>query len=182
MRYPRTKKSITVAAVSTAVLLGGGATLASAATGGNDGTQEPRLSGTVQAPAETTKEGNDTAASEQAQDGQLRSLAKISDAQAKAAAVKAVGGSATGVQLGDENGYVVYEVAVTTPSGVLDVKVDAGSGAVLAQESGDEAESGTESGTESGAESGTESGPGDQQGPAANNGPDTAVPAPSAAG
>ncbi|MGB3683380.1 MAG: PepSY domain-containing protein, partial [Rubrobacteraceae bacterium] len=41
-------------------------------------------------------------------------------------------------ELGNENGYVVWEVEVAAQDGTLqEVKVDAGNGKVLAQETGD---------------------------------------------
>ncbi len=73
----------------------------------------------------------------------LASVAKISEAQARAAAEKSAGGSASSVKLEDENGSVVYAVTV----GTKEVKVDAGNGNVLATETaeaGDSGETGTE--------------------------------------
>lgn len=130
---PRTKKTIAVAAVGAAALLGGGITVANAASGGG-ADNEASITGTVKAPAETTPEGADTPASEQAQTDQLASLATVTADQAKAAAERAVGGKATAVELGDEDGFVVYDVTVAGPKGPVDVTVNAGSGAVLAQE------------------------------------------------
>lgn len=58
-------------------------------------------------------------------------LAKISPEEATRAAQQALGTQApTKVQLGDENGYLVYEVVI----GNQEVKVDAGSGKVLHKE------------------------------------------------
>jgi uncharacterized membrane protein YkoI len=71
----------------------------------------------------------------------LASLVKITPAQAAAAARAAAGGTTGKVELENENGNVVYGVAVTRHDGSkLDVKVDAGTGAVLAQEADDDAE------------------------------------------
>ena len=73
----------------------------------------------------------------------LASLAKISSDQAKAAAEKSVGGTASSVKLEEENGNVVYAVTV----GTKEVKVDAGNGNVLATETaeaGDSGETGNE--------------------------------------
>ena len=49
------------------------------------------------------------------------------------AAVPGTAGTAT---LENENGNVVYSVIVTTSTGAVDVKVDAGNGKVLAQDAG----------------------------------------------
>jgi len=64
---------------------------------------------------------------------QLASLAKISQAEANAAAEKSAGGTATSVKLENENGNVVYAVTV----GGKEVKVDAGNGTILATETAD---------------------------------------------
>lgn len=143
MRIPRTKKTIAAAAIGTVALLGGGLSVANAATGSGAG-DSPAITGTVPAPAETTPEGADTPASEQAQADQLTKLATVTPEAAKAAAEKAAGGTATDVQLGDENGFVVYEVTVNASSGQVEVKVDAGSGTVLAQENDNEGAEGSE--------------------------------------
>lgn len=76
---------------------------------------------------------------------QLASAAKISSDQAKAAAEKSAGGSASSVKLEDENGNVVYAVTV----GTKEVKVDAGNGNILATETAEAGESGETGGTES---------------------------------
>lgn len=66
---------------------------------------------------------------------QLQALAKISAADAEAAAVAAVPGKAAPAQLENEDGNVVWEVEVTAADGkVTEVKVDAGNGKVLHQE------------------------------------------------
>jgi uncharacterized membrane protein YkoI len=72
---------------------------------------------------------------------QLASLAKISSDQAKAAAEKSAGGTASTVKLEEENGNVVYAVTI----GTKEVKVDAGNGAILhteTAEAGDSKETG----------------------------------------
>ena len=144
MRIPRTKKTVAAAAIGTAALLGGGLSVANAATGNDGGREGPAITGTITAPAETTTEGADTPASEQAQADQLAKLATVTPEAAKAAAEKAAGGTATDVQLGDENGFVVYEVTVQAAAGQVEVKVDAGSGAVLAQENDNEGPEGSD--------------------------------------
>lgn len=64
----------------------------------------------------------------------LKSLAKISETQAKDAALKVVPGTVSKVELDNENGNVVYSVNINTNSGTVDVKVDAGNGKVLKQD------------------------------------------------
>lgn len=65
----------------------------------------------------------------------LDGLAKITSQQANAAAVTATGGTSGKVELENENGNVVFGVEITQADGTkLDVKVDAGNGAVLAKE------------------------------------------------
>lgn len=65
----------------------------------------------------------------------LAPLAKITPAEATTAALAAVPGTAGTATLENENGFIVYGITVTTPKGVIDVKVDAGNGKVLAQDS-----------------------------------------------
>lgn len=97
-------------------------------------TEEPAYTGSVPAPADADTEG-----SEADEAAGLEALAVISSDEASAAAVAAVPGTVGAVELGNENGYVVYDVEVTTAGGtVVDVKVDAGNGQVLAQETGDD--------------------------------------------
>lgn len=114
--------------------------------GGTADIQDPQLNGSIQAPeVEGQSEADEAAA--------LAKLAKVSEADAKAAALAAVpGGKVTGIELGNENGSVIYEVAVTDGSGrQLDVKVDACNAKVLAQEADDDHGEGKE-GTEAGGE------------------------------
>lgn len=82
--------------------------------------------------------------SEAEESSALAALATITDAEATEAAVGAnPDATVDAVQLGNENGSVVYEVTMTDASGAsLEVKVDAGNGAVLAQEAGSEADEG----------------------------------------
>lgn len=111
-----------------------------------DNTQDPSYTGSVPAP-----EDNGTNTSEADEAASLQALATITPDDAAAAALAAVPGTAGAVELDNENGFVVYSVEVIGADGtVIDVKVDAGNGQVLAQDS--------ESGTEGGSESGTESG------------------------
>ncbi|MGO0122361.1 PepSY domain-containing protein [Desulfothermobacter acidiphilus] len=79
---------------------------------------------------------------EQAEAQYLQSLAKITPDQARAAALQAVSGQVKKVDLDNENGYLVYSVEVQTATGLVDVKVDAGDGKVLAKDSGQDSEKG----------------------------------------
>lgn len=88
--------------------------------------------------------------SEAAESSSLQSLAKINVEEAKAAALKAVPGTATTVSLDNEDGNVVYSVKVQTAKGVTDVKVDAGNGQVLAQDSEQDNDGGQENDTTEG--------------------------------
>jgi len=69
-----------------------------------------------------------------AEAAQLKVVAVLTPDQAKAAALAAAPGTAGDVELSNENGNVVYSVEVTTAAGKVDVKVDAGNGSILAQE------------------------------------------------
>lgn len=67
--------------------------------------------------------------------GMLAALTKIDTTQAIAAALKQVPGKVLKASLDNENGNVVYSVEINSPSnGVVDVKVDAGNGTVLGQD------------------------------------------------
>lgn len=109
---------------------------------GSEGTegaeeQEPSLNGSV---AATEVEGE----TEQQEATRLASDATVSQAAAEAAALQAVPGTVTASELGNENGSVVWEVDVQKADGsAVEVKVDAGNGTVLAQETGDEGDEGT---------------------------------------
>ena len=101
--------------------------------------QTPAYKGSIQLP-----QGKGGAEIPDAQEqAQLQVLAKITPDQAKQAALAVVPGTVTSVKLGDENGNLVYEVVI----GKVDVKVDAGNGKVLHQDTaGDENEQGGEQG------------------------------------
>ena len=93
-----------------------------------DQTQDPSYTSSVTAPEQNGQ-------SEADQSAALQSLAKISPDQARDAALAAVPGTAGKVELDNENGNVVYSVQITDASGkVIDVKVDAGNGSVLHQD------------------------------------------------
>ncbi|MEW6637205.1 MAG: PepSY domain-containing protein, partial [Actinomycetota bacterium] len=89
------------------------------------------------------REGPENEAAEEKQEAQearqLRSLARIDRKAAEQAALQAVSGTVKDAELGNENGYVVWEVEVAGDDGMLhEVKVDAGNGQILHQETGDE--------------------------------------------
>ncbi len=144
------RKTITTSALAVGVLVGS-AGLANAMTSSGspaqqvpapaaaDGDQDPMLDGSIQsAEIEGRSEAEESSA--------LAALATITDAEATAAAAAAnPDATVDAVELGNENGSVVYEVTMTDSSGAsLEVKVDAGNGAVLAQETGDEADEGVD--------------------------------------
>jgi len=108
-----------------------GATVAQA--GGSSGSDEdPALNSSVSAPAE---QENGPEVSEADESAALEGLATVTPDEAEAAALAAVPGTAVRPELENENGSVVYGVEVTQADGtVVDVKVDAGNGDVLAQE------------------------------------------------
>lgn len=161
-------KKVTAGALAATVLtLGGGAALAAGqnpATAQNGGAaatqeqaqeeQEPSYTGSIKAPggqdseneAAEGPEGKETTQSEAAEDKaeaaeeqQLQSLAKIDQRAAEQAALQAVPGQVAESELGNENGFVVYEVEIKGDDGQThEVKVDAGNGNVLAQEIDDD--------------------------------------------
>jgi uncharacterized membrane protein YkoI len=94
-----------------------------------DQTQDPSYKSSVTAPEQNGQnEAGESAA--------LQSMAKITPDQARDAALAAVPGTADKVELDNENGNVVYSVQITDANGAkTDVKVDAGNGSVLHQDS-----------------------------------------------
>jgi uncharacterized membrane protein YkoI len=94
--------------------------------------QEPSFTGSIAAPqgADTEDEAAEAAA--------LAKLAKLSEADARSAALaKFPGATIQKASLGDENGYVVWEVQLTdSTNAAQEVKVDAGNGTILATEAG----------------------------------------------
>jgi uncharacterized membrane protein YkoI len=70
---------------------------------------------------------------EKTEQSKLANLAKITSDQAKAAAEKALGGTASEVKLENDGGNVVYAVTV----GSKEAKVDAGNGSILHTEASD---------------------------------------------
>ena len=78
---------------------------------------------------------NGTIRIEKQSEAEFPSLAKISMIQAAQNALASVQGNVLKVQLEDEDGFLVYGVeVVSTDKSIMDVKVDAGSGKVLAVE------------------------------------------------
>lgn len=162
MDISRTKRMIFTGAASIGVL-GGAAGIAGAVTGpaspspaaARDNVADPAYRSSVTAPEAPDGQEKDEAA-------KLQSLASVTAEQARAAALGAVPGSAKTPELDNENGNVVWSVEVTKADGtVSDVKVDAGTGKVLAQESDSESDDGNEK------EAGTETpdGPGSTEAP-----------------
>ncbi len=148
MPTSRTKRLLFSGAAALGVAAGA-AGLAGAATGGQstsaqapaqaeaDATHDPSYTSSVTAPeaAETTSDADEAKA--------LESLATITADQARDAALAAVPGTAGAIELDNDNGNVVWSVEVTKADGTItDVKVDAGDGKVLAQETDDGKESG----------------------------------------
>ncbi|MEV8360071.1 PepSY domain-containing protein [Microbacterium sp. NPDC076895] len=159
------KRAIATGTLVTALALGGTG-VAVATTGGaatpadsTSSEQDPSYVGTIPAPndgtadeaegaegAEGTEgpegaegaEGADDSAADAAESTALEGLATVTPEEATAAALKAVPGTAATAQLENENGFVVYGIEVTAADGtVIDVKVDAGDGSVLAQDAAD---------------------------------------------
>ncbi|MCO7218384.1 PepSY domain-containing protein [Klenkia sp. PcliD-1-E] len=165
MKLRLTKKSLAAAGLATAVIVGGGASIAAAsgpdgdtatasdtaqtdgetadgADGGPGSEQDaadPTFTGSVPAPATTeVPDGQETSGSDAAEKAALEALATVTQTQAEQAAVAAVPGTVSETDLDSESGFVVYSVEVTGADGtVTEVTVDAGNGTVLAQQAGD---------------------------------------------
>lgn len=132
MKTNHKKAGVVAAAVGSALLVGGGA-LAFADTGaptpGADGDErgESSFAGTIKAPAENK---SDAAA--------LAKLATVTEQEATKAATDLVPGTISKIALDDEDGFVVWEVDITTADGTMvEVLVDAGNVGNTAQESED---------------------------------------------
>ena len=146
----RKTPTIVAGALAAALALGGvgiaaadtnGSSASNGATGSQAGEQDPSYTGSVVAPKDNGTEGNDTEASEVDEATGLQALATTTPREAEDAALAAVPGEAVAVELDNENGYVVYSVEVTGADGkTTDVKVDAGNGTVLSQDSEDGSE------------------------------------------
>jgi uncharacterized membrane protein YkoI len=133
------KKKILVGAVAATVLvIGAGTAIAAgqqsqdAGTGNAQEEQETAIKGTIPAP-EAKDEENKAAETKR-----LEGLAKIDKAAAEKAALDVVPGEVKKTELDDEDGFVVYDVDVLGKDGkTTELKVDAGDGKVLAQETED---------------------------------------------
>lgn len=149
-----TKRNSVIATVA-AVLAGLGITGAAAAQNDNAPSaprssdqqlEEPAYTGSVRAPQGGQDSESESKDDEAAEVQALEGLATISPDEARDAALAAVPGTADKAELDNENSSVVYSVEVTGADGtVTDVKVDAGNGQVLAQDTGEDSESGEES-------------------------------------
>lgn len=98
----------------------------------NPATEAPENASNAQLQAnggaiEQNESANETGAQEQQETQKLQSLAKITPQQAQQAAEASAKGTASGVKLENENGNLVYAVAI----GQNEVIVDAGNGNVL---------------------------------------------------
>jgi hypothetical protein len=132
-----TKKLVAGAVTAAVLTVGAGGAAMAAQQGTLPGQErEPAINGSVAAPPETeANDDTETPESDAAEAKQLESLAKIDRAAAEKAALDAVPGEVVKTELDNENGFVVYSVEVKSADGtVTDVKVDAGDGTVLAQE------------------------------------------------
>ncbi len=148
MNVTQNKKAI-VGSIAGLVLVGGtalgGVAVANANTTGtpSPGTaqskqgeqQEATVKGSVSVPEAATEVPDAEEAA------QLAKLATIDTKAAEAAATASVpGSSVVRTDLGDEDGFLVYDVSVKDGAGaVTEVKVDAGNASVLASEAGDDA-------------------------------------------
>ncbi len=154
------KAGIVGAALSSALLLGGGAlayadTTSPANPGSSSTTEqgetgtgekndkqerdEATFTGTIAAPAENEAEAADGSPEEKAQDqaelAELQQLATVTEEQARQAATGSVPGTVNTIELDDEGGFVVWEVDITKDDGTtVEVLVDAGDASILAQE------------------------------------------------
>ena len=107
----------------------------------NKDEQQPSYTGSIYLGQQNDNGQDNEAAGDEASDAALPSLAKITPAQAEKAALAAYPSAAViSTSLGDENGYLVYEVTLKDAQGTLEVKVDAGNAQVLATDKGNEQE------------------------------------------
>jgi hypothetical protein len=157
MATPSKAKKVLFTALAGLGVTAGAAGLASAATSQTTPTTPPaaeqRQAGTGDSPdytsSVTVPQSPDSETDDEATDAaKLAAVATVTPEQAIAAATAAVPGTAGTPELSDENGNVVYDVEVTAADGSkVGVKVDAGNGSVLAQET-------DEAGDEKGADKG----------------------------
>ncbi|WP_020587015.1 PepSY domain-containing protein [Desulfobacter curvatus] len=93
------------------------------------------VAGVSLAGSDKTEIRNGTIRIEKQSEAEFPSMAKISMDQAVQQALASVQGRVLKTELEDENGFLVYGIeVVTADKAVMDVKVDAGSGKVLAME------------------------------------------------
>lgn len=93
------------------------------------------LAGTSFAESDESEVANGTIRIENQVEADFPALAKITWGQAVQKALAAVHGQVLKTELEEENGFLVYGVeVVTADKAIVDVKVDAGSGKVLAME------------------------------------------------
>lgn len=93
------------------------------------------VAGVSLADHDETEIRNGTIRIEKQSEAEFPSMAKISMDQAVQQALASVPGRVLKTELEDENGFLVYGIeVVTADKDVMDVKVDAGSGKVLAME------------------------------------------------
>lgn len=108
--------------------------------------QDPAIQGSVALPNDQNGAENGTEIADAQEAAQYQGLAKITPAQAQAAALTAVPGTVTSVQLGNENGFLMYDVVI----GNQEVIVDAGDGKVLYRGAVDSNENRSENDNETG--------------------------------
>ena len=93
------------------------------------------LAGTGFAESDGSEVANGTIRIENQVEADFTALAKITWGQAVRKALAAIHGQVLKTELEDENGFLVYSVeVVTADKAIVDVKVDAGSGKILAMD------------------------------------------------
>ena len=135
-----------VSAAAGAALLGlAGTAVAQSSNGPNPAaaTTSAGPSTAAEAP-ETGNEAADVANETDAPDPALAGQAKVTEAEAIAAALKAQpDGKVVHAEVQDEDGTLVWGVELATPNGEHDVKIDAATGALLKNEADGAEENGT---------------------------------------
>ena len=89
------------------------------------------VDGTTTAPNNEANESPDRVAQEAAEQATLQAQAKVSDADARAAALAVKPGTVTESKLDGRHGTVVWHIEITTATGFADVNVDAVTGKVI---------------------------------------------------
>lgn len=154
------KRAVVAGGIVTGLALGGTGVAMAATTGAAPQEQHPTYVGSVTSPGDagddtetaegtgldrSESEGADSTAAEADESKALQPLATVTADEATAAALSAIPGTAGSAELENENGYVVYGVEITATDGtVTDVKVDAGNGTVLAQDTDSDTETNDE--------------------------------------